>query len=89
MGILELSPSGQFLEEEAATMIFFWLLFAGATAAFLSVRVGEEIESVSAVLVALCCLLLSLVWSPLSVKLLLAGALLISSRGEGLFGLAG
>ena len=70
-------------------MIFFWLLFAAAIAAWVSLRVGEEIESVSAVLVALCCLLLSLVWSPLSVKLLLAGVLLLSSRGEGLFGLIG
>lgn len=63
-------------------MMFFWLLFAAATAAFLSVIVGDEIESVFAVLVALCCLFLSLFLSPLSVKLLIAGTLLISKKAE-------
>ncbi|MGB3237677.1 MAG: hypothetical protein WBB29_05225 [Geitlerinemataceae cyanobacterium] len=70
-------------------MCLTWLIsltFAIA-AGFFSFWVREEVESLFSFLIAVFCLLVSLILAPLFVQLMLVGVLLTSAKSRSIFGI--
>ena len=63
-------------------MILIISLILTAIASYLRVKLHEEVESLSAALIAILCLVISLFFAPLLIKLLLLAILLLINPGK-------